>query len=373
MTYRSALLAIFGGLAACTAAAGAAGSSAAKSDAASSSVTEDKTLPGTFAQIGGVVELSDGRVAFVDAGARTVRIGDFASGSVTALGKHADTIPAGAPADTYKFPGQVVHLGGDSIAVVDFAATRTNVFGEDGTARGVWQFAPIGGNTPVLFYDHKGFGYKVDYQTILGGGEPGQRIRPDSIPILRLSPGVAKADTVAFFGSPEYGEAVFGEQIQQVAKIFSPNDYFGVTPDGSLWVARGRRNALDWRAPDGTWTRGESRPYDKVKVTDDDKARVMQRLKERGLPQGVQVSFPFEEFKPPFELAYGRPDGTVWLQRPRAGEDAAYVFDVWGRDGKWQRAVTLPQGITLLGFGKASVFGSRKKGDQRELVRFTLN
>jgi hypothetical protein len=369
MTFRSTSLMLLAVLAACGAAAGAAD----KSDTtATGALAEDAALPGTFGSIASAVELADGRVVFVDVSKRTVHVGDFAKGTTTVLGTHDDSLKAGGPADVYKFPGAAVHLGGDTVAIVDLAATRTNLFGEDGTARGVWTFAPIGGNTPVLAYDHQGHGYKVDYQTILGGSEPGSRLRPDSIPVLRLTPGSATADTVAFYGAPEYGEAVFGEQIQQVAKIFSPNDYFGVTPDGALWVARGRRNAVDWREPDGTWTVGKGRDYAKLPVTDDDKARVMQRLRERGLPQGVPVTFPFEEFKPPFELAFGRADGTVWLQRPRASEDAAYVFDVWGRDGIWQREVALPTGVTLLGFGKQAAYGAKKVGEQRQLVRFAL-
>ena len=44
----------------------------------------------------------------------------------------------------------------------------------------------VAGNTPVLLYDTVGHGYKIDYQAVLGGGEPGRTLRPDSIPVLRL-------------------------------------------------------------------------------------------------------------------------------------------------------------------------------------------
>lgn len=364
MSLRRSVLLISLGVAAC-AAAGAAGDEAA-------ALVETAVLPGTYGSIPSVVELTDGRVAFIDGKAKLVKLGNFATGAVTDLGRRADTLPADAPPDLYKFPGMLVHLAGDTLAIVDFAATRTTLVGEDGAPRAIHRFAPIGGNTPVLHYDHRGYGYRVDYQAILGGSEPGTRIRPDSVAVLRLQPNAGVADTVGFFGAPTYGEAVFGEQRQQVPVVFSPNDYFGVLPDGSVWIARGRSNRVDWRAPDGTWTVGTPRKYTAVPVTDDDRSRVMAQLAERGLNTKIGVTFPFAATRPPFEQAFGRTDGTVWLQRPKAAETAPAVFDIWGRDGKWQRAVTLPDGTSLAGFGTGVIYGARKKGDERELVKFTL-
>lgn len=368
---RSALLVSLG-LAACAAAAGDAVSKNAATDASVGTLVETQVLPGTYATIPSAVELTDGRVAFIDGGAKLVKIGDFTTGTVADLGRRADSIPANAPPDLYKFPGVLVHLAADTLAIVDFAATRTTLVGEDGTPRAIQIFAPIGGNTPVLHYDHQGYGYRVDYQAILGGNEPGTPARPDSIAILRLKPLMSAADTVGFFGAPTYGDAQFGETVQQVAEIFSPNDYFGVLPDGALWIARGRFNRVDWRAPDGTWTIGTPHAFTPQPVTEDDKARVMTQLAARGMPTTVKVTFPFAQNRPPFELAYGRADGTVWLQRPRASETAAYVFDIWGRDGTWERAVTFPEGVSFAGFGKDGIFGARKKGEARELVKFTL-
>ena len=38
------------------------------------------------------------------------------------------------------------------------------------------------------------------------------------------------------------------------------SDRWGVLPDGSLWVARVYENRVDWRDPDGKWTRGSRCP-----------------------------------------------------------------------------------------------------------------
>jgi hypothetical protein len=236
----------------------------------------------------------------------------------------------------------------------------------------------VGGNTPVLLYDTVGHGYKIDYQAVIGGGEPGRIIRPDSIPVLRISVKGGAVDTVALLAGPEYGDATFGVQVQQAAKVFAPNDFFGVLPDGSAWVARGRQNRVDWRSPDGRWTLGQTHAFTRMPVTQADKDRVLAQVREQGkqfgMPQDLPIVYPFAETKPPFDFGLGRPNGEVWLQRPRSQEDAALIYDIFNRKGVWERAVTFPLGSTLAGFGRDhSVYGSVKNEDgTRTVARFII-
>ncbi len=223
----------------------------------------------------------------------------------------------------------------------------------------------VAGNTPVLVYDTIGNGYKVDYQAVLGGAEPGQPVRPDSVPVLRIALKTGKVDTVANLSSPEFGDAVFGEQTQQAAKVFAPNDFFGVLPNGTAWLARGHQNRVDWRAPDGKWTAGKARDYPKAAVTQADRDRVLAQVREHGkqfgMPQDLQITYPFADTKPPFDFALGRPNGEVWLQRPRSQEDAPLTYDVFDRQGVWQRAVEFPAGTALAGFGpKGAVYALKE-------------
>jgi hypothetical protein len=237
----------------------------------------------------------------------------------------------------------------------------------------------VAGNTPVLLYDTIGHGYKIDYQAVLGGGEPGRTVRPDSIPVLRLTLSGPAVDTVARLSSPEYGDAIFGEDVQQAAKVFAPNDFFGVLPDGTAWVARARVNRVDWRSADGTWTRGEPRPYSKVPVTAADKERVLAQVRQQGkqfgMPQDLRIVYPFAETKPPFEFALGRPSGEVWLQRPRKDEGAALVYDIYDRKGDWRREITFPKDASLAGFGAGSiVYASvRNQDGSRTVARLRLS
>jgi hypothetical protein len=331
-------------------------------------------LPATFAQLSDVVELTDGRIAFADTRQRLFLRADLGTGKVDTIGTRVDTLPSGAAASVYKFPGWVAHLAGDTLALVDFAAVRTTLWTESGQPIRVLPLPPAGGATPVLAYDHDGFGYKTDYQGILGGAEPGHRVRSDSMSVLRFELATGRVDTVAQLAAPEYGAAKFGEQVQQVAKIFGPNDVFGVLPDGRLWVARARENRVDWRGPGGVWMQGKPHEFKAVPVTDADKQRVIAKIRQqgkgRGLPDTLPLEWPFAENKPPFETGMGSPGGEVWLRRSPAQEDADAVYDVYGTDGAWKRAVTFPPNVTLAGFGgKGAVYGILKAGEQRTVVR----
>jgi hypothetical protein len=340
--------------------------------APASGLAVDAALGGSHASISDVVELADGRVAFTDPRTRLFLVGDFAARTVDTIGTPVDSMGPDAPASAYRIPGWVARLGADSIALVDFGATRTTVWTPAGFARAV-RFPEAGGATPVLMYDTVGHGYKIDFRTVLGGAEPGTTMMSDSLVVLRLAMDGTAVDTVARLSPPLYGEARFGEQVQRVARIFGPADAFGVLPDGTVWVARASSHTVDWRAPDGTWTRGTPHDWDRVPVTERDKEQVMERLKQRGLPQGVEVKYPFADYKPSFEQALTRDQGEAWLLYSRADVDAPARYAVFGRDGKLAREVTLPAGVILSGFGARYAYGSEKQTDgTRRLVRMQL-
>lgn len=343
-----------------------------------SGLSLETKLPSSYGMISNVVELKDGGVVFVDTKDKLFFRADLKRGKVDTLGKRVDSLAAGAPAGEYRFPGWVAHLAGDTIALVDFGAIRTTRWNERGRPIDVLPLKAVSGQTPVLLYDTVGYGYKIDYQAILGGGDPGRSLRPDSVPVLRIGLKSGRVDTIAHLAAPEYGDARFGEQVQQAAKVFAPNDYFGVLPDGTAWVARGHENLVDWRAPNGKWRRGQARAYSKLPVTQADKDRVLAQVREQGkqfgMPQDLRIDYPFAEAKPPFDFALSRPSGEVWLQRPRTDEDASLVYDIIDRKGKWQGEIAFPKGASLAGFGaNGAVYGSIKGQDGRRTVgRFRL-
>jgi hypothetical protein len=343
------------------------------SPAESQTLALDAKLPARFGNLSNVIELRDGRVVFADTKNKLFLRGDLKSGKVDTIGSRVDSLSKSGSIGEYRFPGWTAHLAGDTVALVDFSAIRTTLWSEAGRPLGVLPIKEVAGKTPVLLYDTVGHGYKIDYQAVVGGGEPGRILRPDSIPVLRLTVKGGAVDTVALLAGPEYGDATFGEQVQQAAKVFAPNDFFGVLPDGTAWIARGRENRVDWRSPDGRWTRGQTHAYSRIPVTQADKDRVLAQVREHGkqfgMPQDLRIVYPFADTKPPFDFALGRPNGEVWLQRPQSREGAALIYDVFNRKGVWEREVAFPEGSALAGFGRSgSVYGSVKNKDGTRTV-----
>jgi hypothetical protein len=337
----------------------------------------ESKLPASFGQVSNVVELDRDRVAFADTREKLFLAGTFASGKVDTLGQRVEAIGKDAGPGQYKFPGWVARLAGDTVALVDFAAIRTTLWSREGKPLRVLPLKPAAGPAPVMVYDTVGHGYRIDYQTMLGA-EPGMTQRADSVPVLRIHLVNSKVDTVAHLAAPQFGRARFGEQVQEAAMVFAANDFFGVFPDGSAWVARGKENRVDWRSTDGTWSRGTSREYQAQPVTQADKDRVLAQVREQGkqygMPQELSIEYPFAENKPPFDFALGRPNGEVWLQRPRAAETAPLVYDVYDGKGAWRRQVTFPAGAALAGFGESGAIYASVKNDDgtRSVARYRL-
>lgn len=337
------------------------------------------TVDHTFKQVSNVVELTDGRLALAELKDKTFIYVNPASGETSLVGEHSDTIKPNDPAaGKHRLPGYVLHFGGDTVGLVDFGAQRTTLWNEKGEFLSVMPGAGVGGYNQPLAYDAKRNGYKEDYRSVLGGLEPGQELEFDSLSVLRITPGDTVADTVAHLKLPAWGRGQFGEQQKIVSTIFSGRDLFGVLPDGSMWVARASNNAVDWRAPDGSWTRGPSRPFDKIVVPQEEKDAFLEKLRVQmagmGAPAGIELSYPFADEKPPFGAGLTNPAGEVWLQRSRAWADSVPVWDVVGKDGKQVRTVQLPRNASLAGFGPGGkVYVVLREGEeQQKIARYVV-
>jgi hypothetical protein len=335
----------------------------------------EATLSTTFPQVSNVIELRDGRIALADLKDRVFVFADFATGKVTTVGEHVDTILPGDHAPgKHKFPGQVLRFPGDTIALVDFAAERTSLWNEQGQFLSLIPLLPVAGTNQPLIYDSLGRAYKEDFRSVMGGLEPGAKINLDSLPVLSYPRTASTADTVARIKLPPLAQGRFGEQSKMVPTIFGARDAFGVLPDGWLWVARATENRVDWRSPDGKWQLGTGRPYDKIAVTQADKDRFLEIAHRNGLQRNVDVSFPFAASKPPFSSAVSRAPDQVWLLRSRPASDSTPVYDVVSRDGATHPSVQLPKGGALAGFGKdGAVYVLVRGADERQtLGRYRL-
>lgn len=181
----------------------------------------ETTLSHTFQQVSNVVELPDGRLAMADVKSRSFVFLNPSNGEVQELGEHADTIwPPDSFPSRHKIPGFVLRISADTLALVDFGAERTTLWTAQGQPLGVINRVQVGGHNQPLNYDAALNGYKEDVRSVLGGLEPGDEVKYDSLNVLRIPRGDTIADTVARLKLPPWGDGQFGEQKKIVSTIF---------------------------------------------------------------------------------------------------------------------------------------------------------
>src|SRR3954465_130185 len=105
---------------------------AARTAESQSALTLESKLPASFAMLSNVVELKDGRLAFTDTRNKLFLRADLKNGKVDTLGTRVDSLAPNGAVGSYRFPGWVAHLKGDTLALIDFSALRTTLWNEAG-------------------------------------------------------------------------------------------------------------------------------------------------------------------------------------------------------------------------------------------------
>ena len=149
-------------------------------------------------------------------------------------------------------------------------------------------------------------------------------------------------------------------------RVFSGVDQWGVLPDGALWVGRVYDNRVDWRSPDGKWSRGSALPDRVLEVTRYDRELFLRRFPPE-LRRTAQ-DLPFAALKPPFEAGFSSPAGQVWLEKSRAPADSARRYHVVDRTGALVREVRVRGQGRILGLGQNTALVAEPTADGTRLV-----
>ena len=341
-----------------------------------SGLTLEAKLPSSYGTLSNVVELSDGRVVFADTRSKLFLSADLKTGKVDTLGKRVDSLPQGAPAGHYRFPGWVAHLAGDTVALVDFSAIRTTRWNERGQAagraahQGSFRERPRSSCTT-----RSAMATRSTTRPYSAAASRAAHCRPDSVPVLRIalksgagghdrSPGHTRIRRRHVRGAGPAGRQGVCSQ-RSLRSAAGRDGLGGAGPGESGGLAKpGRQvDAAERRA---TYTKTPGHPGRQGPSA---RPGAGARQAVRDAPGSVHhVSLRRDQA--PIRLRAGAAEiGEVWLQRPRAQEDAPLVYDVVNRQGVWQRSVTLPKGASLSGFGaKGAVYAAIKGEDGKRTV-----
>jgi len=314
--------------------------------------TSGDTITTHDSDVTGAAWLDGDRWAILAAPNETAGIVDFSDRTIRQLGS-GRTRDLSNP--TTLFVSQ------DSLYIGDWGKARTTVWTPAGRLiRSIPTGNAARGALPRA-RDSRGSFY-LDQSPLAGPDGSGNR---DSGAVLRLDPELTRADTIARLAPLDIAEVVGDAGRRFERRVFGGVDRWGALADGSVWVARVYDNRVDWRAPDGKWTRGQALPDRVLEVTRYDRELFLQKFPPE--LRGTAQQLPFAPIKPPFEAALTSSDGQVWLEKSRAPVDSSRVYHVVDRRGRLAQEVRLRGQGRVLAVGPQAVLVAESTPDGTRL------
>ncbi len=325
----------------------------------------DATFQEPFGYLGGIRELSDGRILAADPFNQVVLRIDMDAGTADTLGRE------GAGPQEYDGPDQVFPLPNDSTLLVDLGNGRFIVIDPNG------EFVDwISMHTPnrygllhPRYVDAVGNLYTAADVSHMSG-------RADTTAIHRIDRTTWVETPVALCWHTPFG-SYMGPQGDRKRVFFVAYDDWATAPDGRVVVVRAHGNSVDWYLPDGRVIEGPPNDMETFPVRRRDREAAVElhnttviwmrsrpdggggAIKEtiRGFPKEKRHTV--DDYAWPDRLPVFRmgtvisPRGNAWVKRLMpAGELGR--FEVFDGRGIHVGFVDLPAGSTIIGFGSGA-------------------
>lgn len=348
-----------------------------------------------FSLVGAAIEIRGGQLLVADAAEQQLFIVDFTKGTRTALGRQ------GSGPGEYRAPAGLFRLNGDTIWVLDAAQMRIAAFGPDLKAGTAFPFLLFDQQSSMAlsgpyFADAKGrvYGSAMPVKAAQSGSGAKLQI-PDTIGVVRLDPRDKdkKSRTeitrvrVRSTGTPEMQRS--GNTLKYTLAFpgLIASDVWTVFPDGRVAIVRGGPYTVEFIAPDGKHSAPVAVPYERYKVSEEDKKAELEQAKREMAEQqkAVQKMMPANftmtfELMPPEKWPNEYPavggfasipasDGKLWVKRAipvRRGREQWDVIDRAGRlVARWQ----LPPKVTVVAAGDGAVYTVRADEDDLRYIQ----
>ena len=342
------------------------------------------TAADALGSVPSVRSLSDGRVLVSDLTRRRLVILD------SMLAHPQPVLTPGGAASTV-FPargGTLFSLPGDTTLVLDAAGASFVVVSGDGNVVRV-EAVPRASDANVLMnallgqpvLDSTGrLIYRVQPFPTGFSRASGNLIFPDSSPIVAVNFDTRHRDTVAFMKTPPTAPTVSTVDADgtrhfiTVTQPFELTDEWVALPNGAIAIIRWQDYHVDWVLPGGKRTSSAKTAWNWVRLTDEEKTRLIDSLKARNAKAdtltnrtnanpGVKLAWetmtksPSEvpDYPPPFIPRATRvdPDGRIWvLERGKiATPSTGLIYDIIDHDGQIVDRVQAPPNAAVIGFG----------------------
>jgi hypothetical protein len=184
----------------------------------------------------------------------------------------------------------------------------------------------------------------------------------DSVPLLKYAVAVRRVDTIAFLYVPPREFIPAGATAFNLTLAYAPQDRWGLLPNGSVWIARGQSNRIDWIDATGRLSKGVPRPFATIRTTEADRHRL------DGLPTPLildTIKRSMATSKAPFQHVVASADGELWFWLNQPAGYRQELYEIVGVNGSVIARVTTPNARRLIAVGATSLyfFGEDSTGE----------
>ncbi len=337
-----------------------------------------------FSQISIALEIKPAKVLVVDGIEAIVKLVDFTTGSVTAIGRQGN-----GPGE-YQMPTGVSWLQGDTLLLFDYMQQRVVPFKPDlspGTpfTMLMFDYSTSTSLTQPILGDQLGRVYaSAMKREIRARGGQTQYAVNDSVALVRLDPrGNTRRAELArlkfrYSGTPEVKEIGNVVKYTMAFPGLVAFDPWTVFPDGRVAIVRGATYTVEFITPDGKKSSAKI-PYEPIKVTAadrkaemnsaqsemGDRRKVMQRMMSAGVTAEFDLLPPAEwpADYPPAAGALSAPDGNLWVKRAMPVRLGREQWDVINPAGNLVARWRLEPRTTLVAVGRGVVYAARTSED----------
>ena len=348
-----------------------------------------------FSLVGIAIEIRGGQLIVTDAADQQLFIVDFAKGTRTALGRQ------GSGPGEYRAPAGVFRLQGDTIWVLDAAQMRIATFTPDLKPGTAFPFLLFDQQSSMAlsgpyFADTRGRVYASAMPIKAAQSAGGAKLQiPDTLGVVRMD-ARAKDKTsraeitrvrIRSTGTPEMQRSGSTLKYTMAFPGLVASDVWAVFPDGRVAIVRGAPYSVEFIAVDGKRSTPVALPYERFKLTEDDKKAEMEQAKremaeqqkavQKMMPANFSMTF---ELTPPDKWPNEYPavagfasipagDGKLWVKRAIPVRRGREQWDVIDRAGKLVARWQLPPKVTIVAAGDGVLYTVRTDEDDLRYIQ----
>lgn len=321
-----------------------------------------------FSNVRSVARLSDGRILVLDTQAAELRWFDREGDHLLTTGGR------GRGPGEFNFPGLLMVLPGDTVAVEDRPRMDLAIFGPEGdfVRKEAFDLQRLIASGRYGECTSRRLPDRSALMCVYRAGE--ERPPPDPGPghhrsflhFVRLAPDLTRQDTLGLYGGLEQWGVSYGGRTAFALHPFHASTYTAVGGDPlRVAIARNPEYSVEVWTLDGRLDRIVRRIGARRAPTEDEArmaeerflrfARDDEQLANRFL---AEVEIP-DSIPAVHDLEIAR-NGELWVGRTmRLPGPAARVYDVFGPDGEYLGAISFPAGFELHEIGEDYVLGTR--------------